>query len=163
MSISRLLTFTMTNIQYPLPSREKEITGLSVATQNQRTFITSDLHLDHTNIIRYCKRPFASTEEMNRVLLNNWNNVIRENDLVYFLGDLAYGRGSNSTDYWLKKLNGDIVFLKGNHDKSDSIRFYDNYILEYAGISFYLTHDPISVPIGWNDWAICGHPPVGLT
>ena len=122
-----------------------------------KIFITSDLHLDHENIIRMCSRPFLSKEDMNKTLVNNWNNMIGRKDTVYFLGDLAHGRGSDSTDYWLGKLKGKIIFIKGNHDKSDKIKFYDNYILEYGGFRFFLTHDPKTVPPDWKEWVICGH------
>lgn len=122
-----------------------------------KIFITSDLHLDHTNIIKYCQRPFLNIEEMNKTLVDNWNNTISNKDTVYFLGDLAFGRGSKNTDYWLKQLNGKIFFIKGNHDKSAITEFHDNHILEYAGFKFYLTHDPDNVPKDWEGWAICGH------
>ena len=59
---------------------------------------------------------------MNNVLLNNWNNTIKDEDTVYFLGDLAFGTSSRPTDYWLKQLKGKIIFIKGNHDKSKNIR-----------------------------------------
>ena len=122
-----------------------------------KTFITSDLHLDHTNIIKYCKRPFLNTEEMNKSLIQNWNNTITYKDTVYFLGDLAFGKGSKTTDYWLKQLNGKIIFIKGNHDKSKNIDFHQNYKFEYKDHTFYLTHDPSNVPRSWKGWAICGH------
>ena len=122
-----------------------------------KIFITSDLHLDHTNIIRLCKRPFLGIDEMNNTLVHNWNNTVSNKDTVYFIGDLAYGRGSNSTDYWLKRLKGKIIFIKGNHDKSDKLKLYDNYILECKGIKFFLTHEPDNVPQDWKGWAICGH------
>jgi calcineurin-like phosphoesterase family protein/2'-5' RNA ligase len=122
-----------------------------------KTFITSDLHLDHTNIIKYCKRPFLNTEDMNKTLVDNWNNIISNKDTVYFLGDLAYGRGSRNTDYWLKQLNGKIIFIKGNHDKSDKIKLHETYILEYGGYKFFLSHEPEQVPKDWDGWAICGH------
>lgn len=122
-----------------------------------RTFITSDLHLNHTNIIKYCKRPFLNTEDMNKTLIDNWNNTISNKDTVYFLGDLAYGRDSKSTDYWLKQLNGKIIFIKGNHDKSDKIKFHETYTLEYEGYKFFLSHEPEQVPKDWDGWAICGH------
>ncbi len=121
-----------------------------------QVFITSDLHLGHTNIIRYCNRPFKDVHEMNRTLVYNWNSTIRKNDIVYFLGDLAFGRNS-STDSWLHKLNGRITFIKGNHDESNSIRMLDHFITEFEGIKFYLTHDPANVPDTWNGWTIHGH------
>lgn len=121
-----------------------------------QVFITSDLHLGHTNIIKYCNRPFKDVHEMNRTLVYNWNSTISKNDIVYFLGDLAYGRNS-STDSWLHKLNGRITFIKGNHDESNSVRMLDHYITEFDGIKLYLTHDPANVPETWNGWLIHGH------
>lgn len=54
------------------------------------TYVISDLHLGHGNIIRYCRRPFSDAHEMDEVLIRNWNNTIRPDDRVYFLGDLRY-------------------------------------------------------------------------
>ncbi|MDD4247920.1 MAG: 2'-5' RNA ligase family protein [Methanosarcina sp.] len=122
-----------------------------------RVFITSDLHLDHANILKYCKRPFLDIIDMNKTLVQNWNNIISNKDTVYFLGDLAYGKGGRSTDYWLKQLNGNIIFIIGNHDESDKINFYDDFILEYANHKFFLTHRPENVPSSWSGWVICGH------
>jgi calcineurin-like phosphoesterase family protein len=127
------------------------------AIEPSNIFVTSDQHLDHTNIIKYCKRPFRTTEEMNDTLIDNWNRTVKKSDTVYLVGDLAFGRGSRNTDYWLNQLNGNIVFIKGNHDKSKNITFHDYYILEYQGTNFYLTHDPSNVPKKWKEWAISGH------
>jgi calcineurin-like phosphoesterase family protein/2'-5' RNA ligase len=121
-----------------------------------KIFITSDLHLGHTNIIKYCKRPFKDVKEMNSVLVKNWNNTIANKDIVYFLGDLAYGKNT-STDYWYNKLKGQMIFIKGNHDISNNINFYEHQILEYKNISFYLCHDPKDVPSNWKGWIIYGH------
>lgn len=122
-----------------------------------KVFITSDLHLDHANIIKYCQRPFINVAEMNKTLVSNWNNTIRNKDKVYFLGDLAFGTGSKSTDYWVKQLHGKIIFIKGNHERSEKLKLHERYILDYKGHKFYLTHDPADVPRDWTDWAICGH------
>jgi len=34
-------------------------------------YIISDLHLDHSNIIDHCDRPFGSVEEMNETLIEH--------------------------------------------------------------------------------------------
>jgi len=99
--------------------------GDGKGTQNERdhsgpeTFVVADTHFDHNNIIKYCLRPFIRSWErqMNEVLINNWNNIVRPNDKVYFLGDLVYGRKSRPPRYFLEKLNGDIEFVRGNHDR----------------------------------------------
>jgi len=122
-----------------------------------KIFITSDLHLDHINIIKYCKRPFINIADMNKTLIDNWNNIVSEKDTVYFLGDLGCGGGSKSTDYWLKQLKGKIIFIKGNHDRSKKIKFYESYTLNYKNYKFFLTHKPEQVPNDWNGWVICGH------
>lgn len=132
-----------------------------------KTFVTSDLHLDHENIIRYCKRPFRNKDEMNKVLVNNWNNTITNKDTVYFLGDMSFGKESRSSDYWMSKLNGNIIFIRGftirsgervQHDKiSKTDNVFDNLIIEYKNLKFYLVHDPAFIPSDWKGWAICGH------
>ncbi len=121
-------------------------------------FIVSDLHLDHTNIIRYCYRPFLSkdTEEMNRVLINNWNNTIDSGDTVYFLGDLVYGKSSHSHSYWTRQLNGKIVYIGGNHDAGLPNK-KEYKILNFGGHDFLLIHDPNKIPIRWDGWIIHGH------
>ena len=51
-------------------------------------FFTSDLHLGHKNISRLCGRPFESVEEMDEILIDNWNKKIHRCDTVYILGDI---------------------------------------------------------------------------
>ena len=75
-----------------------------------KIFFISDLHFDHANIIRYCNRPFKSKEEMNRAIIKNWNSTVKDKDSVYILGDVAFGRGHRSIDFWLKKLKGHMEY-----------------------------------------------------
>lgn len=125
--------------------------------RNRRIFLAADLHLDHKNIIKYCHRPFRSVQQMNSRLIGNWNRTVGKNDIVYFLGDLAFGRGSRNTDYWYRKLNGKIIFIKGNHDRSRRIKFYHKKYLTYQGISFLLVHSPWDAPKDYKGWVIHGH------
>lgn len=87
-------------------------------------WITADTHFNHANIIRYCNRPFNSIEEMNEVLIYNWNAVVKPGDVVYHLGDFGFGRakGINCTEdvkNLLKRLNGCINLILGNHDEQN--------------------------------------------
>ena len=74
-------------------------------------WFTADFHLGHSNIIRYCGRPFASASEMDEEILACVNESVKPEDELYFLGDFAsadrrrwlIGRGfgaSGSTSYW---------------------------------------------------------------
>lgn len=112
-------------------------------------FFISDLHLNHSNIIRYCDRPFRTVAEMNRVLIENWNKTVGKEDTVFFLGDLAFGRYPEG---WLKKLNGHIIFIKGSHD---SIGIH-SLVLHSGWDEFLLIHNPDQVN-GWKQWVIHGH------
>ena len=78
-------------------------------------FFTSDTHFGHSKIIDYCKRPFSSIEEHDKTLIQNWNNVVGQDDTVFHLGDFAYGNSQFIANI-IKQLNGNIILIKGNHD-----------------------------------------------
>jgi len=77
-------------------------------------YFVSDTHFNHNNIIKYCDRPFDSVEEMNEVLIKNWNSVVSEGDIVYFLGDFSMSLGA--VEELTKRLNGHKKLITGNHD-----------------------------------------------
>ncbi|MBT5022172.1 hypothetical protein HOK51_03420 [Candidatus Woesearchaeota archaeon] len=127
-----------------------------IKVHKPKIFLAADLHIDHKNIIKYCHRPFRSVQQMNNRLVSNWNRTVRKNDVVYFLGDLAYGRSSRSTDYWYRKLNGRKIFIKGNHDRSRRIKMHKKKVLKYKGFNFLLVHSPQQAKY-WKGWVIHGH------
>lgn len=81
------------------------------------TWFTSDTHFAHANIIEYCKRPFANVEEMNQTMIEKWNARVKPDDLVYHLGDFAFGPAENIPKF-LGLLNGRVSLVRGNHDRS---------------------------------------------
>ena len=81
-----------------------------------KIFITSDTHFNHSNIIKYCSRPFLDVTEMNTALINNWNKTVSKNDLVIHLGDFAFGKSISNIKSIFDQLNGDIILILGNHD-----------------------------------------------
>ena len=80
-------------------------------------YLTADTHFSHTNILRYCQRPFVNTHEMNKTMIDNWNAVVTPEDTVYHLGDFCLG-SLNEQCRIFNMLNGKKYLVKGNHDSS---------------------------------------------
>lgn len=77
----------------------------------------SDTHFYHRNIIRFCKRPFTNTWEMNEALIKGWNARIKPWDKVYHLGDVALRvPNQHKFDELMGRLNGKKRLYIGNHD-----------------------------------------------
>lgn len=53
---------------------------------------------------------------MNQALITNWNNVVKQDDTIYHLGDFAFMK-ENQVINLLQQLNGRKIFVFGNHDK----------------------------------------------
>jgi len=83
---------------------------------NMKRFVIADLHLGHENIIKYCNRPFKDVAHMNETILNNWNTVVSNDDLVYVLGDFSMKFDQEKTKAILNRLNGRKILVMGNHD-----------------------------------------------
>ncbi len=78
-------------------------------------FFTSDHHFSHQNIIKYCNRPFNSIEEMNEEMIKRWNETVKEEDIVWYLGDFSLS--IKPVENYLKRLNGTKYLVVGNHDQ----------------------------------------------
>jgi calcineurin-like phosphoesterase family protein len=82
------------------------------------TWFTSDFHLGHFNIIRYCNRPFADTREMNAAILERLNAVVKPDDVLYFLGDFCMG-GPKAVAFYRDQIACKTIhFIDGNHDRT---------------------------------------------
>jgi len=94
--------------------------GRKLNTQDTNIWVTSDLHFDHANILKFCPdtRPFNNVEDMNESLIEEWNSKVGENDIIVHGGDFRLKRGKERTEYLLSRLNGMKVFVLGNHDHS---------------------------------------------
>lgn len=79
-------------------------------------YFSSDHHFNHVNILNHCNRPFSSVEDMDKEMVDRWNSVVKENDEIYYLGDLTLGNWETAYGY-IKQLKGRIKFIKGNHDE----------------------------------------------
>jgi calcineurin-like phosphoesterase family protein len=124
--------------------------------RSPQQYIISDLHLGHRNIIQYCRRPFSSPEEMDEVLIGNWNRRVGPGDEVFYLGDLCHGKNAAPASDYLSRLNGRIHVISGNHDEAVS-GAVPSFRLQYGTHDFFLIHDPARAPAGIPGWVIHGH------
>lgn len=120
------------------------------------TFITSDLHFGHTNIMKFCPESRARFKGdlgyMNDTMVKEWNQLIAENDTVYILGDVAFMPAQKAVEY-MHRLNGSKILVQGNHDRKllndpafrqcfQSIHHYLD--INYAGTKCVMLHYPIA-------------------
>ncbi len=91
-----------------------------------KRFYISDTHFGHKNIAQYKdkNRPFATSDEHDKSLIDAWNKAVSPKDTVYHLGDIL-SRKNSSLDI-LKKLNGKKILIMGNHE-TENIDEYRKY------------------------------------
>ena len=132
-------------------------------------WFTSDYHLGHKNIIKYCSRPFKSLEQMNNTIIKNHNERVKPEDVVFMIGDFCFKNSPNAIasgegdifkaiDYE-KRLNGKIIFVKGNHDKNNSTKtIIESLVIRYGNKWIKLVHSPDTQYIDTRyDLIFCGH------
>lgn len=113
-------------------------------------YYTADQHFGHSNIIRFCDRPFTDVTEMDETLINNWNNVVSVDDIVYILGDLVF-RSEKSASHYIDSLKGTKHLILGNHDH----KWVKNCNLQkhFSSVSYYL-----EIKDGERRIALCHYP-----
>lgn len=147
-----------------------------------RNWFISDTHWGHNNVITYSERPFRaerigdtivadgvahpispdypvdkqieyhSVNWMNETLIKNWNDSIKPEDKVYFLGDFAFS-GGNKIKEVLARLNGYKILIKGNHDRSAK---------QMLSFGFNEVHDTLTLKIGDEEVIMSHYPYVDL-
>ena len=89
-------------------------------------FFAADHHFQHEKILTFRSekdfeliRPgFKNIEDHDEAIVRNHNRVVTDNDLTYFLGDVAWKFNSKTKEI-LQSLNGRKRLVVGNHDDVD--------------------------------------------
>ncbi len=134
-------------------------------SDGKNIFFISDFHLWHKNVIGFDNRPFLDEAgnpdvlAMHQTIIKNWNDTVGDNDIVFYLGDLVFGRKewANSVIFALR---GKIHYIIGNHDKYNDVVDYKRFesVNDYVDLNidgdpehpnehFVLMHYPI---YSWN-------------
>ena len=102
-------------------------------------YFVSDNHYFHKNILTLCRetRLGDTVEEMNSLMIDAHNSVVKSKDTVYFLGDFSFGT-EEQTKSVLSSLNGIKHLIYGNHDqvirKSSELQSMFETIQDYKRI-----------------------------
>lgn len=80
-------------------------------------YFTADTHFQHPIMLK--SRSFASTDEMDRHLIDAWNSVVKDQDIVWHLGDFAAGDDKRTAQIFAQ-LKGRKRMILGNHDLDHS-------------------------------------------
>lgn len=143
-------------------------------------FITSDLHYGHRDICGpkgFCDRRirFQSTNEMDEYLIEAHNSVVSESDVTYHLGDFSLNISRERVLELLNLMNGQVQFIKGNHDSTDVINYikannydlsvgFEKFVVHEVGTIvkknkkiYYMTHFPLQLGERRKLRSLCGH------
>ena len=93
-----------------------------------KQFISSDIHLNHLAIQKYCPGRAVSESakieptwddvaQMNENIITNWNSVVSPSDHTFIIGDVAMGKIEGAPAL-IRRLNGTKTLIAGNHDVS---------------------------------------------
>lgn len=111
-------------------------------------FVTADTHFYHEKVIITEDRPFVDVDIMNRVLIYNWNQIVKHNDTVIVAGDFSFG-SKEHTKFICDQLHGNKILIMGNHDKGRGIRWWMD--VGFNEVSKY--------PILYKDFILIQHEP----
>lgn len=117
-------------------------------------YFTSDTHFGHDRDFVWKARGFNSVEEMNEEIVKRFNSIVTAEDDLYILGDVIMGDPTNIE--YVKRLNGKLHIIFGNHDTSTRRKMYaklDNVVeicgyatvIKYKKQEIYLSHYPTMV------------------
>jgi calcineurin-like phosphoesterase family protein len=120
-----------------------------------KTWITSDLHFGHKNIMKFCPKTrghYTDTDVMREDMIRIWNESVSPEDLTYILGDVAFLPAAEAVKI-MRRLNGRKILVEGNHDRKmlndpvfrSCFEEVHKYLwITYAGTQVIMFHYPIA-------------------
>jgi calcineurin-like phosphoesterase family protein len=120
-----------------------------VLEKGQNIFFFSDPHYNHNNICSATTnwvnaedmtRNFESLEHMNDILVNNINEVVGEDDIVFCLGDWSFGGFDKIVEFRSRIVCKNVHLVLGNHDEHIE-RNKDNIRRLFSSVNHYVNLD----------------------
>lgn len=112
-------------------------------------YFTSDFHFGHDKDFIYKARGYNSVFEHDKDIIEKYNSLITDEDIVYILGDVYMNDEVHGVDC-LSKLKGQKYIIRGNHDSDAKCNTYKDYAtilgyasqIKYGKLNLYLSHYP---------------------
>ena len=96
-------------------------------------WVSSDCHFCHDRDFIFKPRGFDNIFDMNETIIKNWNSLVNYDDTVYLLGDIMLNDNFEGINC-LRRLNGNIKIIFGNHDTDTRKDLYKElYNVEVLG------------------------------
>ena len=120
---------------------------------SKEIWFCSDLHLGHSNMYKFTNydgtkcRPWDNYEEAEEYMLQEFNKVLKPNDTLYVLGDVA-SKTDRASYFFNALVPCRRILLMGNHDNKIGFKFLSKYFNEIRGAynleNYIMTHIPVS-------------------
>lgn len=126
--------------------------------QPENVWFISDTHFGDKKILEYDERPFKNINEHDKQLIERWNDVIKERDFVFHLGDFSI-QDFDYMKHIVNVLYGKIILVKGNydgyilniHDDAKNL-FFD--VIDLSRIAIY----DLDQPLNAQSIVLCHYP-----
>jgi len=110
----------------------------------RQIYFTSDWHLGHIASLKFDARPFKDVNHMHETLIRNYNSVVPEDGVCYFLGDMGITK-SDTVSKVVARLNGTKILLLGNHDKGMTAMFNMGFDAVLYGAVLYICKERVTM------------------
>ena len=107
-------------------------------------FFTSDLHIGHKRSIEFDQRPFRDLEHMHSSLIKNYNAIVPENGICYFLGDVGMSNVETLKGV-LDQLNGTKICILGNHDRKHNAMYNLGFDVVLNSATLYIAGERVTM------------------
>lgn len=135
--------------------------------ETKNLWFVSDTHFNHRKLVTGCPehfercRTYETTDEMNADIISKWNENIKNDDNVIFVGDFVMNTPAKIVPTFFRetiaKFNGTKYYIRGNHDHllvkdTPEIDWADGFIFDYRGRHYIVQHNdyneiPLTNPV----------------
>lgn len=127
-----------------------------------KLLFTADTHFGHIEAISFFGRPFSSLESMNSILIDNWNSIVEQTDVIYHLGDFGFWSRQDLYPIF-QALNGHKILIVGNNDEERTLNLpwvdrVKNISITVGEQRLFMSHKPRNrVEHTQSTWYLHGH------